>query len=84
MNQTRAAIIALHKKGKRPFEIVQLINANKKTVLRAHKSIDSLKQSLITAWNQIDNEQLRKIIDQFPKRLSACIKAKGGYFEKSL
>uniref|UniRef100_A0A914D0C7 DDE-1 domain-containing protein n=1 Tax=Acrobeloides nanus TaxID=290746 RepID=A0A914D0C7_9BILA len=46
-----------------------------------YKTIESLKRALIKAWNEITLEQLASIIDNFPKRLKACVEAKGGYFE---
>lgn len=48
-----------------------------------HKSIHSLKASLLKAWSEIDQNVLRAAIDQFPKRLRACVKARGGLFENS-
>ena len=48
-----------------------------------HKSLDSLKASLIKAWNEMPADYLRAVIDAFPKRLKACINAKGGHFENS-
>ena len=46
-----------------------------------HSSVESLKQSLEKEWDAISTDTLRKIVDSFPKRLVACAKAKGGYFE---
>lgn len=51
---------------------------------KPHTSIDSLKKSLKQAWNQISTEELTAIVDNFPKRLKACIKAKGGHFENEI
>uniref|UniRef100_A0A914EAM1 Transposase n=1 Tax=Acrobeloides nanus TaxID=290746 RepID=A0A914EAM1_9BILA len=52
-----------------------------KACAKPHKTIESLKRALIKAWNEITLEQLASIIDNFPKRLKACVEAKGGYFE---
>jgi len=46
-----------------------------------HSNLGSLKKALQTAWEEIDSELLRRIVAQFPKRLMACVKAKGGYIE---
>uniref|UniRef100_A0A914E7T9 Transposase n=1 Tax=Acrobeloides nanus TaxID=290746 RepID=A0A914E7T9_9BILA len=48
---------------------------------KPHKTIESLKRALIKAWNEITLEQLASIIDNFLKRLKACVEAKGGHFE---
>jgi len=46
-----------------------------------HRSLASLKQSLVAAWAKINIDTLRQIVEKFPKRLRAVIKAKGGYIE---
>jgi transposase len=48
---------------------------------KPHGNVEALKHSLQVAWSKIDVELLRAIVDNFPKRLRACIRAKGGYFE---
>jgi hypothetical protein len=52
-----------------------------KACAKPHKTIESLKRALIKAWNEITLEQLASIIDNFPKRLKACVEAKGGHYE---
>ncbi len=52
-----------------------------KACSKPHKNLEALKRDLKKAWAQIDDAQLRSIIDDFPKRLKACINAKGGHFE---
>ena len=49
-----------------------------------HTSIESLKRALQEAWAEITVEEVAAIVDHFPKRLKACISAKGGHFEQSL
>lgn len=49
-----------------------------------YNSKESLKHALKKAWSQITTDDLRSIINNFPKRLNALIAAKGGHFEKSL
>lgn len=51
---------------------------------KAYKSPDSLKRALIKAWDEISVDELTAIIDNFPKRLNACITAQGGHFEHLL
>jgi inhibitor of nuclear factor kappa-B kinase subunit alpha len=52
-----------------------------KACSKPHKSVTSLKQSLQREWLNIPQETLCAATDSFPKRLKACIKSKGGYFE---
>jgi hypothetical protein len=42
---------------------------------------EALKRALIKAWKEIPLETLRKVNDDFPKRLNACIEAQEGFFE---
>jgi transposase len=53
-----------------------------KVSARSYNTVDALKRALIRAWNEISVEQLATIVNDFPKRLSACISAGGGHFEK--
>ncbi|CAD6199278.1 unnamed protein product [Caenorhabditis auriculariae] len=46
-----------------------------------YPSIKALKTALIKKWDEIDDDYLRAVIDAYPKRLKAVIKAKGGRFE---
>lgn len=46
-----------------------------------HRSVEALQAALRQAWDEITPEMLRAAVDEFPKRLSACIRAKGGHFE---
>jgi inhibitor of nuclear factor kappa-B kinase subunit alpha len=55
----------------------------KKVCSTRQNSLESLKEGLQRAWDEITEEDLRPIIDNFPKRLEACIKARGGHFESS-
>uniref|UniRef100_A0A914EB77 Tc1-like transposase DDE domain-containing protein n=1 Tax=Acrobeloides nanus TaxID=290746 RepID=A0A914EB77_9BILA len=52
-----------------------------KACAKPHKTIESLKRALLKAWDEIPLETLVKIVDNFPKRLQACVEAEGGYFE---
>ena len=67
----RPAIIRAHEKGKGVHEIARFLDISPATVSRA----------LTKASNEIPLETLIKTVDDFLKRLAACIAANGGYFE---
>lgn len=46
-----------------------------------YKNLDGLKAALLKAWKEIDVETLRVVVSGFRRRLTACVKAKGGHFE---
>lgn len=46
-----------------------------------HASLDSLKASLIEAWNEMSEDYLRATCDAFVSRLRTCVHKKGGHFE---
>ncbi len=48
---------------------------------KSHQNLESLKKALQKAWKELNNETLRAIVDDFPKKLQACKDAQGGYFE---
>lgn len=52
-----------------------------KACTKPHASIEALKTDLIKAWKEITMETINKAIDDFPKRLRACINVAGGHFE---
>lgn len=45
------------------------------------KNIDQLKQTMLTEWNNIDQEIIRNSIDSMPVRLQKIIIAKGSYID---
>uniref|UniRef100_A0A7I4XUD7 DDE_3 domain-containing protein n=1 Tax=Haemonchus contortus TaxID=6289 RepID=A0A7I4XUD7_HAECO len=47
-----------------------------------HPNLDSLKAALIREWDEIDDVLLRPVVDAFPKRLRAVVRAKGGRIKK--
>uniref|UniRef100_A0A914BWI9 Uncharacterized protein n=1 Tax=Acrobeloides nanus TaxID=290746 RepID=A0A914BWI9_9BILA len=51
-----------------------------KACQKPHPNVESLKKALKKAWKET-LDTLVKIVDNFPKRLKACIDAKGGHFE---
>ena len=48
-----------------------------------HKNLASLKRALTREWNKISVDEVRTIVENFPKRLRLCINSKGGHFENS-
>uniref|UniRef100_A0A914DZI0 Uncharacterized protein n=1 Tax=Acrobeloides nanus TaxID=290746 RepID=A0A914DZI0_9BILA len=52
-----------------------------KACQKPHPNVESLKKALKKAWKEITLDTLVKIVDNFPKRLKACIDVKGGHFE---
>uniref|UniRef100_A0A914EPC8 DDE-1 domain-containing protein n=1 Tax=Acrobeloides nanus TaxID=290746 RepID=A0A914EPC8_9BILA len=48
---------------------------------KPHTIVESLKRALIKAWDEISVDTLKKIIDDFPRRLKACVEADGSHFE---
>ena len=46
-----------------------------------YNNIETLKVALLRAWDEITVEQLKTIIQNFPKQLRACIKVNGSNFE---
>uniref|UniRef100_A0A914CH48 Uncharacterized protein n=1 Tax=Acrobeloides nanus TaxID=290746 RepID=A0A914CH48_9BILA len=78
MAEMRPAIIKLHEKGYSTREIEQLLE---KACSKPHPNVESLKKALKKAWKEISLETLIKAVDDFPKRLKACIDANGGHFE---
>lgn len=56
----------------------------KKACATRHTSIETLKRDLQRAWDELSEETLTAICDNFLKRLDACIAAKGDHFEHLL
>uniref|UniRef100_A0A914DKG9 Transposase n=1 Tax=Acrobeloides nanus TaxID=290746 RepID=A0A914DKG9_9BILA len=52
-----------------------------KACQKPHPNVESLKRALKKAWKEITLVDLVKIVDNFPKRLQACIDTNGGHFE---
>jgi len=47
-------------------------------------TIDELKHRLIEVWCGLEQSTVDMAVDQWRKRLTACVRAKGGHFEHSL
>lgn len=52
-----------------------------KACAKPHKSLEALKRSLLREWDLLTVEELRKIAQNFIKRLRLCVAAKGSHFE---
>ena len=50
---------------------------------KPHQSVESLKKSLVAAWNKIPQDVIDRAVDDFPTRLQKCIDAQGGHFENN-
>ena len=48
------------------------------------RDIDVLRQRLITVWYGLEQCAMDDAIDQWQRRLLACVDAKGGHFEHNL
>jgi hypothetical protein len=47
----------------------------------SHKNVESLKRDLVAAWNDIDEDLLRRICANFADRLRRVVRVKGDHFE---
>lgn len=48
---------------------------------QAHGSVESLKQAITDAFNELDQEMINRAVDAWPSRLDKVIEAQGGHFE---
>ena len=51
---------------------------------KAHKNLESLKKALQKAWNELNNETLRAIVDDFPKNFKPVRMHKNAILSKML
>ena len=51
---------------------------------KPHKILESLKRSLLKAWDDIDADMKRASSKNAHKRFEAVVKADGGYIEKKI
>ncbi|KAI6647443.1 hypothetical protein LOD99_15093 [Oopsacas minuta] len=56
-------------------------NLERRACAKSHKSLESLKVSVLSGWQKIPREELRKAVHQFRSRLTSVIHKKGGYIE---
>jgi hypothetical protein len=48
------------------------------------RNVNELKERLITVWNEFGQSVIDDAIDEWRKRLRACVRARGGHFEHLL
>ena len=48
---------------------------------KSFRSVAALQNALKKVWAEVTVDELRKIVDNFPKRLRQCVVAEGGHFE---
>jgi len=48
------------------------------------KDVDELRERLISVWCELDQSVVNHVIDEWRRRLSACVDAEGGHFEHYL
>uniref|UniRef100_A0A914CLA3 Uncharacterized protein n=1 Tax=Acrobeloides nanus TaxID=290746 RepID=A0A914CLA3_9BILA len=80
----RIEIIGMYQRGYKRFnELGYAIWGILETAIYGKKfnTIDELKAALRRAWNRIDVNVLASAVDNWPKRLRACVEANSGYFE---
>jgi len=46
------------------------------------QDVDELRERLISVWCELDQSVVTHAIDEWRRRLSACVDAEGGYFEQ--
>ncbi|KAI6660229.1 hypothetical protein LOD99_10465 [Oopsacas minuta] len=64
-----------------PLDYSVWANLESRACAKSHKSLESLKVSLLSEWQKIPQEELRKAVHQFRSRLTSVIHKKGGYIE---
>ena len=45
------------------------------------KDVDELREPLISVWCKLDQSAVNHSIDEWTRRMSACVDAEDGYFE---
>jgi len=48
------------------------------------KDVDELRERLISVWCELDQSIVNHAIDEWKRRLLACVDAEGGHFEHHL
>uniref|UniRef100_A0A914CUL2 Uncharacterized protein n=1 Tax=Acrobeloides nanus TaxID=290746 RepID=A0A914CUL2_9BILA len=88
LQNLREAIIIAQNRGKKQAEIADFLGISQgavsKTIKRFEETGSNRAKGMIKrkkAWDEITLKTLIKIVDNFPKRLKACIDANGGWFE---
>ena len=80
----RPAFVWLYRKGKSYKDIAAIFGVNPHTINRKpHESVESLKAAMERDWEALAKRMLCRVIDDFPRRLDACIEAEGKNFKSS-
>ena len=48
------------------------------------RNVNELKERLITVWNELGQSVIDDAVDEWRKRLRACVRARGGHFKNLL
>jgi len=54
------------------------------TFIIYYEDVDQLRERLISTWCELDQSVVNHAIDEWRCRLSACLDAEGGHFERYL
>uniref|UniRef100_A0A914DS62 Uncharacterized protein n=1 Tax=Acrobeloides nanus TaxID=290746 RepID=A0A914DS62_9BILA len=73
--------VATEPTGFEPVGLRSVEHFGEESMCYASPNLETLKRALVKAWDEISVETLKKIMDDFPKRLKACVEADGGHFE---
>jgi len=49
-----------------------------------YEDVDQLRERLISVWCELDQSVVNHAIDERRRRLSVCVHAEGGHFERLL
>jgi len=49
-----------------------------------YEDVDQLRERLTSVWGELDQSVVNHDIDEWRRRLSACVHAEGGHFERYL
>ncbi|KAI6646993.1 hypothetical protein LOD99_8992 [Oopsacas minuta] len=64
-----------------PLDYSVWANLESRACAKSHKSLESLKVNLLSEWQKIPQEELRKAVHQFRGRITSVSHKKGGYIE---
>ena len=80
----RPAFVWLYRKRKSYKDIAAIFGVNPHMVNRKpHKSVESLKTAMKSDWEALNEGTLRRVVDDFPRRLDVCIETEGKNFKSS-
>uniref|UniRef100_A0A914DZU9 DDE-1 domain-containing protein n=1 Tax=Acrobeloides nanus TaxID=290746 RepID=A0A914DZU9_9BILA len=56
-------------------------NSSSRKNSKPHESIKSLKKAIKKAWDEMPDDLVKRVVDNWSGPLQACIDAEGGYIE---